>query len=275
MFLEGLLGLISFISENFLFLLFSIFLSFLAAFFWLIFYYRLSKKFTTSQAFLVKVFILGVISSIIALILERLIFRFYSIGIYIDFLRQEKSFYLKENFILFSLLFFFVALPEELIKFLFLKSIVFKGKIFNQIIDGIKSGIILGLGFGLIENFFYFFVFLKQIFRFDWYNVVNLFLIRFLVPTLLHSIYGGIMGYFIVLARFYKIFQTNFLKKSFFIPLFIHSFFNYFIFTPFNLINIILLIVSLLFLLKWYLDRENFEEVIIQKEEKMFLPSFS
>jgi len=67
--------------ENLSFLGIAILLALLAALFWLVFYYSLSKKFTISQNFLFKIFLLGMGVGVIAGILET--------GFLINFLPEK------------------------------------------------------------------------------------------------------------------------------------------------------------------------------------------
>lgn len=272
MFFEFTQNLSNFFLENLSYLTVSLFLALLAAFLWLIFYYYLSEKLTTSQISLLKIFIFGMIAALFAVFFEKGILPYFTPE-KIDYILNQEIFVfnLEETFLIFIITFILVALPEEIIKFFFLKTLIFKSKSFDQIIDGIKFGIVFGLGFGTIENIFFFFSQFSSV-LFDVYTVLNLFLMRFLVPTLAHSIYGGIMGYFLSLAKFYRIFQTTFFWKALIIPFLIHGIFNYLLFTPFNLIVAFLLIFTLLTLLKWYLDRQNFQIMISKMKPNSFIP---
>jgi len=235
-------------------------LALLIAFFWLAFYYHSSKKLTTPQTFLLRIFFLGMGIAIVAAFLER--------GILANFFPKEISFIFcqgktirtpDECLFIFIFSSLFIALPEEFLKFIFFRKLILPSAKLNQIIDGIKSGIVLGLGFGTIENMVIFFTYLSGYSSVSPITIANLFLMRLLVPTLAHSIYGGIMGYYLSLAKFHKIFQQRFLWQGFLTSFFLHSLFNFLIFTPLVLLTALLLIFTLLILLKWYSDRENFQ----------------
>jgi len=237
----------------------SFFLASLASLFWLYFWYHYSKKYTTPHSFLLKAFLLGGSVGVIAWLLEKKIFLGILPGEVLSLLEKEKSFAdFGEILFVFGAVFFLTALPEEILKFLCLKFFLFKSKKFNQIIDGIKFGIVLGLGFALVENTVVFSVQLERGSIF-WSHFFYLFLFRFFITTLTHSLYGGMLGYYFGLAKFYKIFQNTFLWQGFWSTVLFHSFFNFLVLTPLNLLTFLVLTSTLVLLLKWYTDRKNFQ----------------
>lgn len=257
--------------ENLSFLGIAILLAFLATIFWLAFYYNLSKKLTTSQNFLIKILILGIGTGVITGILEvGFLTNFLPEKILSIFGQEKIIFTLSELLSVLTASFLFIALPEELLKFLFLKKAIFRSPHLNQTIDGVKIGIVLGLGFGTIENTFIFF---KQLPNFSGLpSILTLFLMRLLVPTLAHSLYGAVMGYYLSLAKFYKIFQQRFLWQAIMVPFLLHGFFNFLLFSPFMFLVAFLLISTLLIVLKWYLDRENFQIMLSKEPSKKISP---
>jgi len=174
--------------ENLRFLETAFLLAFFIAFFWLAFYYHSSKKLTTPQTFLLKIFFLGMGIAIVAAFLERgVLTNFFPKGISFIF-SQGKAIRTPDEFL--SILIFsslFIAFPEEFLKFIFFRKLILPSAKLNQIIDGIKSGIVLGLGFGTIENMVIFFTYLSGYSSVSPITIANLFLMRLLVPTLAHS----------------------------------------------------------------------------------------
>lgn len=251
--------------ENISFLAVAALLAILATLFWLVFYYNLSKKLTTSQNFLIKLFLLGVGVGVIAGILELEVLVNFLPEKILSVFEQEKTISTFYNLLfVFTVSFLFIALPEELLKFMFFKKVILPSYHLNQIIDGVKLGIVFGLGFGTLENAF---IFWGQLSSFSGFtSVLSLFLMRLLVPTLAHSLYGAIMGYYLSLAKFYKLFQSRFLWQAILAPFLFHGFFNFLLFTPLTFSVAFLLISTLLIVLKWYLDRENFQ-IMLSKEE--------
>ena len=235
----------------------SISFSSLAVIFWIVFWYFYSRKKTTPLKMLVLSFILGIVSAIIAGIFEKeIIANLFGSKIYL----VDKNIYPKsfDGLVLLVVsIFFLTALPEEILKFFAFKIFLFKSNKFDQIIDGIKFGIFIGLGFALVENSYLLFHQLEiSNFYLDW-SFFYLFIPRFLITTLVHSLYGGVIGYYFGLGKFYKVFRSIFLWQGFLIVLFIHSTFNFLILTPFNILTFILILFVLIILFKWYNDRKN------------------
>ncbi len=261
-----------FLVENFPAILAALGLAVLANFFWLFFWYHYSKKYTTPRKLLLKAFVLGILAAVFAAILEKAILSGILPGELLAILEHEKTFADAEEIILvFGIVFFLIAVPEELLKFLFLRVTIFVSKDFNQIIDGVKFGIVLALGFALVENFYFL---SKQVVAapLDIRGLLVLFLFRLFIPTLAHSLYGGILGYYFGLARFYKIFRRNFLWQGMLIVIVLHTFFNFLTLTPFNIFIYFLLIGTLLIIMKWYTDRQNFQIFASQQPPRQVYP---
>lgn len=254
-----------FFLENFSAIFISLGLAIFATLFWLYFWYYYSKKYTTPSKFLLKGFFLGILGAFLAFLLERVVLSgLLSRDLFLVFQQEKALTDLSEIILVFGLVFFLTALPEELLKFLFFKFSLFKSQHFNQIIDGIKFGIAVGLGFALVENTYFF---QKQL-SFSPLNtqdLFSLFLFRLFITTLAHSLYGGVLGYYFGLARFYKVFKNIFLWQGFLSVVIFHTFFNFLVLTPLNILTFLLLILTLIILMKWYTDRKNFQILLSQK----------
>jgi len=111
--------------ENLRFLETAFLLAFFIAFFWLAFYYHSSKKLTTPQTFLLKIFFLGMGIAIVAAFLERgVLTNFFPKGISFIF-SQGKAIRTPDEFL--SILIFsslFIAFPEEFLKFIFFRKLI-------------------------------------------------------------------------------------------------------------------------------------------------------
>jgi len=75
---------------------------------------------------------------------------------------------------------------------------VYRFKDFDQPLDGIIYGMILGLGFAFVENIFY------GLSAQSMETAKNLLLLRGLTSTFMHFVSGGILGYSFGLAKFYQ-----------------------------------------------------------------------
>jgi len=106
------------------------------------------------------------------------------------------------NTLLFSVLFLlFVAFIEETAKALAFLFVVRKSeKHFNQIVDGIFYGALIGIGFALAENVYYF---LRALETFSYSaNFLAIFAIRSFGTMLAHTLFTGIFGFYFAKAYF-------------------------------------------------------------------------
>lgn len=167
--------------------------------------------------------------------------------------------------------FLFAAIVEESTKFIILKK-YFEITVINQVIDGMKIGLAMGLGFAFLENFFYFF---------DTYNsgfglgtIAVIFLLRGVLSTLAHSLYGIIMGYYLSLAKFHVAYRFKFLRSGLIASVLAHGFFNFFLITDMGIYSVIMLTVFLVIVLHWYNDRKNLELYITSKDKTLVVSPF-
>ncbi len=254
-----------FIAENYSSILAALGLAMLANFFWLFFWYHYSKKYTTSWRLLWRAFIFGIIAAVFAAVFEKAILSGVLPRDLLSILEHERTLAdTQEIILIFGIVFFLIAIPEEVLKFLFFRAVLLFNKHFNQVIDGVKFGIVLALGFALVENTYFF---SKQVIAAptDIHGILVLFLFRLFVSTLAHSLYGAILGYYFGLARFYAIFRRTFIWQGMFSVIALHTFFNFLTLTPFHVFIYILLIVTLLIVMKWYTDRQNFQMFVGQR----------
>ena len=100
------------------------------------------------------------------------------------------------------------GLFEELIKFSILSEKVYREKFFDEPRDGLIYGIMIGLGFSLLENFF---------FGLTLVGVPGGLLVvvaRGIITTFMHLLAGGIIGYYFGLAKFKSHSQAPKKQKS-------------------------------------------------------------
>ena len=188
-------------------------------FLWATFFFFYSPRKTTSPKILFISFILGILTACLAFIFETIFSSFSKIdAIFFRYLFPNQN-----NVSLYAYLFVFIFLMaaiEEIIKFVFLRQYL-KINAVNQIVDGMKIGIWLGLGFVFIENVFYFLNFYFQITKIQ--SLLSVIVLRGIFSTLAHALYGAIMGYYLSLAKFNKIYQSYFLQRGYLINIFIRT----------------------------------------------------
>lgn len=107
-----------------------------------------------------------------------------------------------QNPILFSIAFLlFVALVEELAKALsFLFLVRYQERFFNQMVDGIVYGALIGIGFGIAENIYYF-AKAVEVFKYT-ENFWAIFTIRSFGTMLAHTLFTGVFGFYFAKAYF-------------------------------------------------------------------------
>jgi RsiW-degrading membrane proteinase PrsW (M82 family) len=115
-----------------------------------------------------KTFFLGSISTLAAVVLE-LVF-----NLQIPFVRQFVS----------------VALIEEGVKFCVVWFAAYRSAHFNDVMDGVVYGVAASLGFATVENILYVFI-----------GGAGTAILRAFLSVPSHAAYGGIMGYYMGLAK--------------------------------------------------------------------------
>ena len=222
---------------------------------WLVFFYFYTPKRTTKISFLLESLFfgicLGVITATVEFLFIKKIFSLFNISpILFTYFQNFRQ------IVIIGIFSFLIIAPiEELFKFLFLIEFFFKRKnFFNQIVDGIKIGIWFGLGFVLAENYLHF---LNYYWSLPFKDFFWIFIVRLIIPTLAHSLYGAIAGYYLVLGMFSKEKRDLFLKQGVLACLFFHGSFNFLLFTPFSLPSLFLLSIVLIVVIIWLHQKRN------------------
>ena len=250
-----------------------ILLSFIPSLFWLFFYFFYSPQFTTSRGILAAVFFGGIVAALAAAFIER-----WGVGLLpghtLSVLNQYFFLEPPQDPVKLGILalftFLFIAPVEEFLKFSLLFFFIKRfPKHLNQIIDGIKFGIVVGLGFAVLENGVYFY---PHLISGETATLLKIFFLRFFVATLGHSLYTGVLGYYVGLGHFYRLYRGKFIRNGLILAILIHGLFNFFLFVNIGFYSVILVIVSLLFMVKWYRDRKNLESYIVQGKYEMIRP---
>jgi RsiW-degrading membrane proteinase PrsW (M82 family) len=214
-------------------------LAWLPSLIWLWIYWLQDREQPEPKSLIRRLFLAGVLITLPVLVLERI-----GIGIIpgttYSFWKIIPNFGLVFNILTAILI---TALVEEYLKYFITKKIVWPLRAFDQIIDGVIYGVSVALGFALIENFLYFlpFVFQDQNF-FPIYNINSLgffqtkisswelffliFISRFLLTTLMHTLCSGIIGLYLGKAHFDFKNSSRLIRTGIFLAISFHALFN-------------------------------------------------
>ena len=180
---------------------------------------------------ILKVFILGAIASIPAIIIE--------LGAH--FLLDNINFV--AQFKLITYCFIVVAVTEETVKYLVVKFSIIKNPAFDEPIDGMIYMISSALGFAAIENILSLSP-LVQPFLVE--KTIVTITTRFFGSTFLHTLTSGIVGYFLGTSFFRKKKTKYLVPLGFTIAIFLHGLYDYSIIVIPNRLKLISLITTLL-----------------------------
>lgn len=132
-------------------------------------------------------FILGIISTILAVILEKTWTHF---GFFLSNNSLMTGFYA----------FIVVGFSEELSKYVFLKRYLYSHKEFDEPYDGITYSVMVGMGFATLENILY-------VAEGGFHTAI----VRLFMAVPAHAAFAVIMGYYIGLAKFNPAKRTSYL----------------------------------------------------------------
>lgn len=144
--------------------------------------------------------------------------------------------------------FLIVALVEEGVRYIALWLWFRWSKAIDQVFDGLVIGLAAGLGFATLENTLYFFD-LFQSGNFD--TLVFVFFLRFLVSTLAHISFGGIMGALIAQGVFSVYQRRTMYMRAFLIPWFIHGVYDWLLGVNLTVYAVLLLLAPLFLMVVW------------------------
>ncbi|MBP1933484.1 glutamic-type intramembrane protease PrsW [Ammoniphilus resinae] len=118
--------------------------------------------------------------------------------------------------------FFVSGLIEEFFKWFVVYYLVYKHVEFDEPYDGIVYSVGVSLGFATLENFFYLYS----------YGIETA-LLRALLPVSSHALFGVTMGYYLGKGKFHenRAAQRRFLLCSLIIPVLLHGFYDFFIYS--------------------------------------------
>jgi RsiW-degrading membrane proteinase PrsW (M82 family) len=130
-----------------------------------------------------------------------------------------------------------VGLVEEGVKLLSVKLSAFKSGAFNEVMDGIVYTAAASLGFATLENVLYALT-----------RGLGVTLIRSITSVPGHALLGGIMGYYVGLAKLTPTRGTKLTLKGLVVATVLHGLYDFTIFAfpaPWNLYLMILLLISM------------------------------
>jgi len=116
--------------------------------------------------------------------------------------------------------FLIVATIEEGFRYGIIRVWLARSRQVDQVFDGLVIGIAVGLGFATIENTLYF---LDLFSRGSFDTLVFVFFLRFLISTLAHVGFAGLMGALVARGVFNLYRPRRFYVGAFFIPWFLHG----------------------------------------------------
>ena len=154
---------------------------------------------------LLKAFVGGVISTVIAIL--------FAVSIAPLFPESDSAAYNA-----FVLSFGQAAIPEEISKFALLYLFIWRDRNFNEYYDGILYAVFVSLGFACLENILYVME-----------HGMTIAISRALLAVPLHALCGVIMGYYFSLAKFSPHKKTNLIKAVFYAVL-VHGIYDFILF---------------------------------------------
>ena len=156
---------------------------------WLTFYFR-EDCHPEPKALLARAFLVGVIISPVAILLQLLFLK----GATVFIGSPESSLSTGPVF------YFWAALVEEVIKFLAVYIAILRRPEFDEPIDAMIYMISAALGFAAIENILITF----QVIPNGAATAITTLVLRFIGATLLHALASGILGYFLAVSWFFQ-----------------------------------------------------------------------
>lgn len=177
---------------------------------------------------LIKLFLLGVLTTISASILE-IVGGDYIFG-FLD--QQGMPFLLIDNFLI-------VAVSEEAGKYIVLKKVTWKHPAFNYTFDAVVYAVTVSLGFATLENILYVFE-----------NGFGVAIIRAIFSVPGHVIFAIYMGYYYGLARHAAAYgderlKKKYLRSAFIVPVLLHGFYDFCLSTEYGLFLLVFFIFEI------------------------------
>lgn len=162
--------------------------------------------------------------------------------------------------------FVIVATVEEGLRYAALRLWVARSKVIDQVFDGLVVGIAVGLGFATLENTLYF---LDLFTRGSYDTLVFVFFLRFLISTLAHISFGGLMGALVARGALDLWQPGRFYMMAFLIPWFLHGLYDLLLGVNLAIYAVLMLVPALVVLVSWTVRRDFF--AIARRDGKMLV----
>jgi len=176
--------------------------------FWLYFYTRKDCH-PEPKSLLAQTFLMGIIISPIAILLQFSFAQFSSTLTGINQVAIQNT----------SYFFLWAAAVEEVIKFYAIRILIMRRPEFDEPVDAMIYMITAGLGFAAMENVLAMF----RVFPEGTQTTLATWALRFTGATLLHALSSGLLGYFLAMSWFFQEHK----KKLIFIGLLIATIFHF------------------------------------------------
>ena len=151
--------------------------------------------------------------------------------------------------------FLVVATVEEGVRYIALLTWVRRSKVIDQVFDGLLLGVAMGLGFATFENATYFLNLFEQA---NYDTLVFVFFLRFVLSTLAHVSFGGIMGAMIARGVFHVYDPRRFLLPAFMIPWFLHGLYDLLLGVGLGFYAVLVLVPAVIVVSRWTMRRDFF-----------------
>lgn len=151
--------------------------------------------------------------------------------------------------------FLIVATVEEGLRYFVLWLWVKYSRAVDQVFDGLVVGVAVGLGFATLENTLYFLDLISQG-SFD--TLVFVFFLRFLISTLAHISFGGLMGTLLARGMFNLFRPGRFYLMAFGVPWLLHGMYDLLLGIDQSVYAVLLLFPALVVLVSWTSRRDFF-----------------
>jgi len=220
---------------------FYILLGILPSVIWLFYYLRKDAN-PEPKLLVLKIFFWGMASALPAVFIEK------------GFFEAVKKFSLSPNSAIILNTFLGIALVEETLKYLVVRSKMLNHPEFNESIDAMLYMIIAALGFAASENIL---ILLQLASTFPFSQTFFVLLLRFWGATFLHALCSAIVGFALAFSFLqYKQEKFRLIGPALLVAIFLHGLFNFFIikgglevFIPISIL------ILLTFFVSWGLKR--------------------
>jgi RsiW-degrading membrane proteinase PrsW (M82 family) len=189
--------------------LISFFLAVAPTIFLVRYFYRLDKGKPEPKGLVLKVFLFGLLSALVAIPLELMVSSFQGL-----FDPGSLAVILFRSFIV-------AGLVEEWIKLTVVRLTAYRAGAFDEVMDGIVYTVVAGLGFACLENILYVVG-----------RPLSIALIRAFTAVPLHALASGLMGYSVGKARFAanQAEEGAWMRRGLFTAVLVHGLYDFLLF---------------------------------------------